>query len=159
MEQYALLLGYFDKQFSLIKKLYDEIIVVDVSDYRNRFVFAMRTQQFYTAIEDLFKQIAKTFENHIENMSNFHKEILVRMNIEVQKIRPAVISNQSLVFLDKIRGFRHFVRHAYNCELDEKELRLIQDRLIKEYASLARDLQNFRSYILLLSQRHPKGLN
>ena len=53
MEKYAILLGYFDKQ--------NEIIAVDLSVYEKQFLFAMRTQQFYTAIEDLFKQIAKSF--------------------------------------------------------------------------------------------------
>lgn len=87
-------------------------MLVDVSIYENRFLFAMRVQQFYTALEDLLKQIAKSFENHIESMSNFHKELLPRMNTEIPKIRPAVISHNSFLFLDKIRAFRHFIRHA-----------------------------------------------
>src|SRR5437667_88944 len=105
MEKYAILLGYFDKQLGLIRKLHEEIVVVDVTIYDKRFLFALRTQQFYTALEDLFKQIAKSFENHIENMSQFHREMLIRMNTEVPNIRPAVISNQSLSLLDKLRAF------------------------------------------------------
>src|SRR3990167_4102458 len=125
MEKYAILLGYFDKQISIIKKLYTEIVAVDVSIYDKQFLFSMRTQQFYTAIEDLFKQIAKSFENHVENMNNFHKELLARMATEVPKIRPAILSKQSLVLLDKVRAFRHFIRHAYDCELNKEELQLI----------------------------------
>ena len=151
MEQYALLLGYFDKQIPIIKRLYDEIIDVDLKIYDKQYLFAMKTQQFYTAIEDLFKQIAKSFENHIENMSNFHKEILARMNIEVPKIRPAVISNQSLILLDNVRTFRHFIRHAYDCDLDMEKLQVIQNKLIKEYKCVEKDLHNFRSYLKKLS--------
>ena len=151
MEQYSILLGYFDKQSAVIKRLYNEIISVDVSIYDKRFLFALRTQQFYTAIEDLFKQIAKSFENHIENMSNFHKEMFDRMNTEIPKIRPAVISKQSLVLLDKVRAFRHFIRHAYDCELDENELELIQNKLIHEYLLVEKDLQSFRAYIKKLA--------
>lgn len=152
MEQYAILLGYFDKQLSLIKKLYDEIIAVDVSIYDKQFLFAMRAQQFYTAIEDLFKQIAKSFENHIDNMSNFHRELLVRMNTDVPKIRPAVISDQSLMLLDKVRAFRHFIRHAYDCQLDQKELRTLQHKLINEYAGVEKDFFAFHSYIKKLAE-------
>ncbi|HEX2583461.1 MAG TPA: hypothetical protein VHL30_05030 [Chlamydiales bacterium] len=151
MERYALLLGYFDKQVAIITKLYDEITTVDLSIYDKQFLFALKVQQFYTGIEDLFKQIAKAFENHIENMGNFHKEILLRMNTDVSKIRPAVISKPSLILLDKVRAFRHFIRHAYDCELDEQELQLIQDKLIKEYKNIEKDLQNFRSYIKKLA--------
>ncbi len=147
MEKYAILLGYFDKQISLIKKLYNEIVTVDVSIYDKRFLFALRTQQFYTALEDLFKQIAKAFENHIEEMSHFHKELLFRMNNEVSKIRPAVLSNQSLALLDNVRAFRDFIYHIYDCELDEKELQLIQHKLVKEYALVDKDLRTFRSYL------------
>ncbi len=151
MEKYAILLGYFDKQLSLIKRLYNEITTADISIYDKRFFFALRTQQFYTAIEDLFKQIAKSFENHIENMNNFHKEMLTRMNTEVPKIRPAIISKESLVLLDKVRAFRHFIRHAYDCELDESELKIIQNKLINEYPHVEKDLTTFRIYIKKLA--------
>lgn len=151
MKSYSILLGYFDKQMSIIKKLYAEIIRVNVENYEPRFLFAMRAQQFYTSLEDLFKQIAKAFENHIDTMSNFHKEILARMNTEVPKIRPAVLSTQSLKLLDKIRAFRHFIRHAYDCELDEKELRLIQKKLIDEFHHVEKDLQNFYAYVKTLT--------
>jgi len=151
MEKYAILLGYFDKQLEFINRIHDEIIAVDTSVYANRFVFAMRVQQFYTAIEDLLKQTAKSFENHIDTMSNFHKELLARMNTEVPKIRPAVISHQSFVFLDKLRAFRHFIRHAYDCELDEQELLLIQKKIEQEFSQLGSDLHHFRSYFQILS--------
>lgn len=151
MEKYAILLGYFDKQFAIIKKLYAEINKIDLSIYDKHFVFALRTQQFYTAIEDLFKQIAKSFENHIENMGNFHKEILMRMNTEVPKFRPSVISSKSLALLDKVRAFRHFIRHAYDCDLDEIELRIIQDKLAHDFCHVEKDLQAFRLYIKKLA--------
>jgi|SRR5579872_437543 len=151
MERYAILLGYFDKQIILIQKLYKEIIHVDLSNYDKQFLFALRTQQFYTALEDLFKQIAKSFENHIENLNHYHKELLVRMNTEIPKIRPAILSSHSINLLDKVRAFRHFIRHAYDCELDVKELQLIQKRLKSEYSNVEKDLQHFRVFIKKLS--------
>lgn len=151
MEKYEILLGYFDKQMLFINKIYGEIVVVDVSIYDKRFLFALRVQQFYTAIEDLFKQIAKSFENHLEGMSDFSRELLIRMNTEIPKIRPALLSPHSLVFLDKIRAFRHFIRHAYDCELDQEELQLIQHKLKTEYSHLESDLKKFRSFIQDLS--------
>ncbi len=151
MEKYAILIGYFDKQLLIIKKIYEEIKAVDVHSYDKRFLFALRTQQFYTAIEDLLKQIAKAFENHIEQMRDFHKELLIRMNTEIPSIRPAVLSKSSLLFLDKIRAFRHFILHAYDCELDEKELKIIQDKLLSEFKHLESNLQEFRKFIQKLS--------
>ena len=99
MDKYSILLGYFDKQLVVMDRLYKESVGIDVSNYESRFVFAMKVQQFYTALEDLLKQIAKSFENHIDTMTNFHKELLIRMNTEIPKIRPAVISHQNYIFL------------------------------------------------------------
>lgn len=147
MEKYAVLLGYFDKQMAFVKKIYEELISINLEPYADRYLFAMRAQQFYTALEDLMKQIAKSFENQIENMGNFHKELLSRMNTEIPKIRPLVISQSSLQFLDKIRSFRHFIRHAYDCELNQKELIILQERFKKEYPDVQKDLAKFRSFI------------
>lgn len=152
MEKYAILIGYFDKQILIIRKLYEEIKPVDVHFYDKKFLFAVKTQQFYTAIEDLLKQIAKAFENHIESMREFPKELLTRMNIDIPSIRPAVISKTSLLFLDKIRDSLHFILHAYDCELDEKELQIIQNKLLSEFKYLENDLQIFRKFIQTLFQ-------
>ncbi len=147
MEKYAILIGYFDKQLKIIKSLYEEIINLNVNIYDKQFVFAFKTQQFYTALEDLFKQIAKSFENHMENMGSFHKELLIRMNMEIPSIRPSVISHQSLLLLDKVRSFRHFVRHAYDCELEKNELQLIQTKLRSDFKEVEKNLTCFRKYL------------
>lgn len=147
MEQYAFLLGYFNKQWRLIEKLYQEIIEIDVTIYAERYVFAMKTQQFYTAIEDLLKQTAKSFENHIDKLDMFHKELLVRMNTEIPNIRPALLSTKSFLALDKIRAFRHFIRHAYDCELDPQQLAIIQKNLRQEFSFFEEDFKKFRIYV------------
>ncbi len=152
MDKYAILLGYFDKQLKVIDRLYAEITSSDISIFEMRYVFALKTQQFYTAIEDLLKQIAKAFENHIDKMESFHKELLARMNTEIPNIRPALLSNKSLLLLDKVRAFRHFVRHAYDCELDTQELRIIQNKLKDEFSFVQNDLGIFREFIVTLSQ-------
>jgi hypothetical protein len=73
------------------------------------------------------------------------------MNTEIPKIRPAVISKQSLSILEKIRSFRQFVQHAYVVELDKKELELIQSRLRNEFPQVERELSRFRAYLQQLS--------
>lgn len=147
MERYAILLGYFEKQLKLICKLYDEIRNVDLTIPDKQFFFAMKSQQFYTAIEDLFKQIAKSFENHIDNMGSFHKEILNRMNTQIPSIRPQVITDSTLGFLDKLRAFRHFIRHAYDCELNLDELILVQKRMSSDFSLFQKDMDSFYKYL------------
>jgi hypothetical protein len=49
MDQYAFLLGYFDKQLRYLKEMSEEITSIDIEPYAERYVFAARIQQFYTA--------------------------------------------------------------------------------------------------------------
>jgi uncharacterized protein YutE (UPF0331/DUF86 family) len=147
MDKYAILLGYFDKQVKIIEKLFRQVIETDVTVFEKTFMFAMLLQQLYTALEDLFKQIAKSFENHIEQLESFHKELLVRMNTDIPKIRPAVISTKSFLLLDKIRAFRHFIRHAYDCQLDSEELGRIKNRLIHEFDEVLQNVREFRNWV------------
>ena len=80
---YKILAGYFDKQFLIVEKLYFEIVRIDVAQYVERFVFSVKIQQLYSSLEALFKHIAKAFENRIQELSLFPKELLLRMNLEI----------------------------------------------------------------------------
>lgn len=151
MDKYAILLGYFDKQYTIVNKLYHEVTELSLSSWENGYVFALKTQQFFTAMEDLFKQIAKAFENHIEDLGSYHRELLVRMTMEIPYIRPSVLCNESFILLDKIRAFRHFIRHGYGCELDEKQLVSLQDQFRAHFSTVEKDLLAFRKYIEKLS--------
>lgn len=124
---------------------------MDLSTWKNGYVFALKTQQLFTALEDLFKQVAKAFENHIEDL--YHRELLQRLNTAIPDIRPALLSDESFILSDKIRAFRHFIRHGYGCELDPKELRILQHRLRTEYHHVENNLSTFKLYIDKLSNR------
>lgn len=77
MDKYAFLLGYFNKQWQVIEKLYHEVIAIDIAIYAERYVFALKTQQLYTVIEDLLKQTAKSFENHIDTLKRYIEHLVV----------------------------------------------------------------------------------
>lgn len=146
-ERYLFLLGYLDKQINIAERLYNEVRGLNLDKYENRYVFSLKTQQLFTALEDLFKQIANVFENEIEDLSTYHKALLKRMNIEITGIRPAVISDSSLLLLDRLRAFRHFIRHAYDYELDTDELRLLQKKIKEKFEQVLYDLSNFKSFL------------
>jgi hypothetical protein len=151
MEKYQILLGFLVKQKGTINKFTNEVKDLDLDKYENLYVFALKTQQLYTAIEDVFVRIAKTFENPIQELQKYHSELLKRMNIEVQNHRPAVISDKTYVFLNKIRAFRHFVRHAYDYELDKEELSLLQKKINEHSAELNKDLDLFQQFLVELT--------
>jgi hypothetical protein len=79
----------------------------------------------YCAFEDLFEIIAKTFENHIHDKNKYHTELLKRMTISIEGVRPSLLSQERFVLLDNLRSFRHFFRHAYTYDLDERKVGIV----------------------------------
>jgi hypothetical protein len=79
----------------------------------------------YCAFEDLFKIVTETFENHIQDKSKYHHELLKRMAISIEGVRPRLLSQECFLLLDNLRSFRHLFRHAYSYELDERKLKIV----------------------------------
>ena len=104
---------------------------------------AYQLHNLYNAIEDLFKIIAGAFENNVTDLSRWHTELLRRMKLTIEGIRPALISKESAAYLDELRAFRHVFRHAYNIRLDPRKIEenVKKARLVRPL--LPRDIQTF----------------
>ena len=79
----------------------------------------------YCAFEDLFLIVAGYFENNIQDKTRFHSELLKRMNIAIEGIRPNLLTPESFILLDNLRSFRHFFRHGYSHELDARKIKIV----------------------------------
>ena len=86
---------------------------------------AYQLHNLYCAFEDLFKIVADAFENHIQDKSKYHAELLKRMAISIEGVRPLLFSRESYALLDSLRSFRHLFRHAYSYELDVRKVRIV----------------------------------
>ena len=142
-----MLLGYLQKQKQIILKLYGGIKSIDLSVYENQYVFALKSQQLYTACEDMLKSVAGTFENNISDFSKYHLELLKVMSSEVPGIRPAFLNDKSYSILDRLRSFRHFIRHGYDYDLDKDELILLQNKLNASFDNVISDFDGFELFL------------
>ena len=79
---------------------------------------AYHLHNLYSAVEDLLKLVASVFENNVVDLSRWHSELLRRMSLEIEGIRPALLSEESAGLLNQLRAFRHVFRHAYGQRLD-----------------------------------------
>ncbi len=79
---------------------------------------AYQLHNLYSAFEGLCKLVADSFENRIEERAHYHRELLWRMKISIEGVRPALLSEESFQLLNSLRAFRHFFRHAYSIELE-----------------------------------------
>jgi len=97
----------------------------------------------YCAFEDLFEIVARTFENNIHDKGRYHLELLKRMTIAIEGVRPSLLSEEVFVLLDNLRSFRHFFRHAYSYDLDERKVRIVLADSMKLRHIYQKDLSAF----------------
>lgn len=110
---------------------------------------AYQLHNLYCAFEDLFKIIAQFFENHIEDKSKYHRELLWRMKISIEGIRPALLSKTSYKLLDSLRAFRHVFRHAYSYELDQQKVAIIVEDVLKLKDLYQKELDHFLKQLII----------
>lgn len=82
---------------------------------------AYQIHNLYSAFEQQFETVAGFFENRLEEQ-RYHVDLLRRMRLEIDGIRPALVSDEAFVLLDELRRFRRFFRHAYTTDLNPDNL-------------------------------------
>lgn len=82
----------------------------------------------YNLMENSFFRIAKHFENNIGG-EGWHKELLYRMTLPIEGVRPQIIDRDAADRIDELRAFRHVFRNMYRKNLDPEKTLLLQKRL------------------------------
>lgn len=93
-------------------------------------VIAYRLHSLYTALENIFRNIASAFENNLD-VSSWHRDLLQRMRLDLTPVRPAVIDAEAYEKLDEMRRFRHVFRTLYGVELDPLRLGVVLHRALE----------------------------
>ncbi|HEX6386336.1 MAG TPA: hypothetical protein VF177_16820 [Anaerolineae bacterium] len=97
----------------------------------------------YGLFENLFTRIATLFGNRLNDQAQWHTQLLRRMTLEVQEVRPRVISDEAYQHLDELRRFRHLFRNAYLLRFDLDRLALVLRDAQQLEQLYERDLETF----------------
>jgi hypothetical protein len=113
--QIALFLADFDHQVSQIENIYDLL------EKKTTVLSKKRTapesvessgywlHNLFCAYEDLFKIVSAFWENSIVNDGASHRTLIRRMLLNIEGVRPALLSEKSFQHLDELHGFAmHF---------------------------------------------------
>jgi len=92
------------------------------ADYGQRAGVAYGLHNLYCALENSFDQISRSFENHVVDREQWHRELMLKMFLEIQGVRPSVLPNGVRPLLNELRSFRHVFRHSYDFQLDPARL-------------------------------------
>ena len=101
----------------------------------------------YCAFENIFKNIAQSFENQIVDTAQWHAEMLKLMKLEIRGIRPNVISQRAYNCLDELRRFRHLFRAAYDIELDWERMALVVKKALQLKQTYREEINRFLQFL------------
>jgi hypothetical protein len=92
---------------------------------------ALNIHDVYSGFERIFKQIAATVDGSVPSDSEWHRELLEQMGLDLPQARPPVLTRQAIQLLDEYLRFRHVVRNVYTFSFDPERI----ERLVKELSS------------------------
>ncbi len=115
-------------------------------------VFSQIYLDFYTCIETFLFRVSQVFENNLDPVK-WHKELLYKMTLNIDGIRPAVLSHKSFISLDELLRFRHFRRYYFNFDYDWDKLDLIEKKYIQAQPSIQHDIETFKNFLQHLNEK------
>lgn len=151
--QIIVFLAEFDHQVEQIEKIYDRLekklvrLENDAAADETVESAGYWIHNLYCAFEDLFESVAGFWENNVPSDGGFHINLLKRMVIRIDKIRPALLSDESYTHLNELRGFRHVFRYAYSHSLDKDRVHNLLLKTAAKKSIVLNDAKVFRDTV------------
>lgn len=98
---------------------------------------------FYNCCERIFKKIAIEMNGGYEDTEKWHKNLLYRMTIQMEGLRPAVISEELAADLDEFLAFRHLFRNIYGFELKGNRIEYLAKKFKKVSENFEKEIREF----------------
>jgi hypothetical protein len=114
--------------------------------------FANYVHSFYNGLENIFKLIAEYVDESQPQSAGWHRELLNQMSLELQDLRPAVLTAELASVLEDYLEFRHFFRHSYGFDLDWDELKPKAEKLKPTFEKLEAAFQQFFVFLQAASE-------
>ena len=83
---------------------------------------------FYNCCERVFKRISVEMNGGFEDTEKWHKNLLYKMTISLEGLRPRVVSKELAADLDDFLAFRHLFRNIYGFELKGDRINILAEK-------------------------------
>ena len=104
---------------------------------------ALNLHSFYTGVERIFTDTARTMEGSVPSSPSWHQDLLLQMSAEMSRLRPPVITRGTRDRLSEYLNFRHVVRNVYAFKMRFDRVQELAVGLRVCYEAVTRDLTNF----------------
>ena len=123
-----------------------------VSGEEQLIVVAYYLHNLYCAFESIFQRVAEVFGNQISDRAGWHADLLRRMTLDIEGLRPRMLSDKAYDGLDELRRFRHLFRSAYRLRLHAERLQLVHKKAIALEGVYQDDIERFLAFLDSLLQ-------
>ncbi|MHB0878373.1 MAG: ribonuclease toxin HepT-like protein [Anaerolineae bacterium] len=104
-------------------------------------------QDFYTGAEKIWRRVADEIDGRLPAGSDWHTQLLSRMTVGIEGVRPAVIGADLAERLREYLRFRHLARGIYGFSLDWERIRRLLQPLPELLEALAADVRHFEDFL------------
>ncbi len=108
---------------------------------------ALNLHGFYSGLERIFQIIARDIDQWVPSSPQWHRELLNQMTLDLQPLRPAVLTRDTVQALEEYLGFRHVVRNVYTTRLDPERISQLVSRVRSTYSRVSHELLAFASHL------------
>jgi hypothetical protein len=108
---------------------------------------AIALHHAYGAVESALSRIARSVDAGLPEGPDWHQALLSVMALEIDRVRPAVLSAETRDLAQRLLGFRHFFRHAYAVDLDGERLERLRRDAALLLPLLEKDLAQFDQFL------------
>lgn len=108
---------------------------------------ALKVHNFYTGCERIFQKIADDINGGVPTSRDWHKRLLRSMSLEIENIRPPVISKTTARSLENYLAFRHLVRNIYGFEIDSERLQALIEKIYGVHGKFRNEVEKFIAFL------------
>jgi hypothetical protein len=148
-EKFLILERNVQSDLAVIERIYSELGEPELTgsdEQETLIVVAYRLHSLYSAFENIFRNIATSFENNLDP-SSWHRQLLERMRLDLSPVRPGVIDDEAYEKLDEMLRFRHLFRTGYGLRLDALRLQLVVRKVLELKPLYRGQIDRFLDYL------------
>lgn len=108
---------------------------------------ALKLHNFYTGCERIFQKIADDVNGSVPRSFDWHKRLLKTMTLEIDRVRPPVISKETERSLIEYLAFRHLVRNIYGFEIDSERLQQLIEKSHTTFNRFKKEVTAFLGFL------------
>jgi hypothetical protein len=109
---------------------------------------AVSLHHAYCAVESILVRVASGLEGSLPAGADWHVALLETMALDIEGVRPRVLSQESLGLLRRLLGFRRFFRDGYAVPLDPARLSALREDAAALAPVICADLDRLDAHLV-----------